>query len=1065
MSTRTALTVVGGVVGSYFGYPQLGLVVGGLIGGIVDPTVIPGPKIGEIAVQTSADGVPRPVIYGTMACYGNIIQTGPAVKVEGEDGGGKGEPEQGTGDQVFRTYAIRICEGSIAGVLRVWQDNKLVYDARVGSPIPDDSEKWISNKTIYLGDEAQLPNPALVVLNADSPSYRGTAYIVFDTEDLTARAGSIPQYRFEVASSVLPPVVQSITNSADIPVYEVSNNPEFAFVFLNYLAPPNSNEGINAAVGTILVNAVPMDESQPYKVLEIDEACSTVGTTDIYLDSASFGSASPVPSDALSPRGSYGANVIYMGTSYPTKSILYLTAGGSLVSVLVPNGGSAINWARDNTAENKFIGRYLWMTESHIYLGIRQLDSINHNVIYCWPTTAGSAPDYRVNAIASISGVSSVASAHFFTHFGRDGKFRTINDVGSYKVYSSTLVLESSETLPFSTSGLSSFGVDGDLIVYALEPTNQLIVRKVSDWSVQSTYTNSIIGTKDQNCRVIFTDESVFMQFNETILRSEYSTGLVGEPAILSDIISDIHDRCGIESTMFDVSELTDSVDGFMLAGEYTGADAIGSPKLVYFYDKSEHDKALYYPKRGAAVIETLTVDDLTEIPDTTQREQAIEIPKKLHLRYQHANSGYPPVKATVVSSSPDILTTGEVSIEVPIVLDEDEAVQTADKMYKVTRAELYGTTDITVPLYVGAKYVTGNCIGLSLRGSTKRVRIEEITLTPDWQIKLSLKPDRQSAYTSNLTGVPIPEPTPPPSTIIGATELAILDISARSDSEDDLNYLVAVSGRLAPWYGARYQRSFDGGATWTTVQDIATASIMGELLDDVADASEHFTDTTNSVNVSLYRSGQTLSSITEEQFLSEGNGFALEKADGSWEIMQFMDAVENSDGSYTLTTLHRGQLNSGTSSHAAGARFVMLQRPTHIPAQASWIGQSITHRAISLGESADDTINDVTLTYEGRSQIEWPVASLELTRDGNDVSATWEPRHRFGSGNSPISSVNFQGFRVTIDGGSQGGVTFDTTDKFFTDYDASALGTPVEVSVSSLNRITGAGPSTSDSV
>src|SRR5690606_31056155 len=36
---------------------------------------------------------------------------------------------------------------------------------------------------------------------SDTPAYRGTAYIVVDSEDLTARRGSIPQYRFEVTST------------------------------------------------------------------------------------------------------------------------------------------------------------------------------------------------------------------------------------------------------------------------------------------------------------------------------------------------------------------------------------------------------------------------------------------------------------------------------------------------------------------------------------------------------------------------------------------------------------------------------------------------------------------------------------------------------------------------------------------------------------------------------------------------------------------------------------------------------------------------------------------------
>jgi len=130
----------------------------------------------------------------------------------------------------------------------------------------------------------------------------------------------------------------------------------------------------------------------------------------------------------------------------------------------------------------------------------------------------------------------------------------------------------------------------------------------------------------------------------------------------------------------------------------------------------------------------------------------------------------------------------------------------------------------------------------------------------------------------------------------------------------------------------------------------------------------------------------------------------------------------------------------------------------------SSLIGQSLTHRAPSLEQSPELAVEQ-TATYIGRSQIEWPVAYLELDRSGSDISATWTPRHRFGTDDNPVASINFQGYRVTIDGGSNGSATFDTLTAGFTNYDASALGGSVTVSVSALNRITGAGPATSESI
>ena len=89
---------------------------------------------------------------------------------------------------------------------------------------------------------------------------------------------------------------------------------------------------------------------------------------------------------------------------------------------------------------------------------------------------------------------------------------------------------------------------------------------------------------------------------------------------------------------------------------------------------------------------------------------------------------------------------------------------------------------------------------------------------------------------------------------------------------------------------------------------------------------------------------------------------------------------------------------------------------------------------------------------------------SIAGSRSGSNVIGTWAPRHRFGTDDAPVASVNFQGYRVTLSDGVLPAVTFDTTAATFT-YDASALGSPLTVGVSALNRITGAGPATSGAI
>src|SRR5690606_10261033 len=173
----------------------------------------------------------------------------------------------------------------------------------------------------------------------------------------------------------------------------------------------------------------------------------------------------------------------------------------------------------------------------------------------------------------------------------------------------------------------------------------------------------------------------------------------------------------------------------------------------------SEHDGKIHFPKRGKPVVDVLTADDLVDDPETSTREQAIEYPAKMHLFYQHEASGYARVKATAQRSSPDVRVVGEAIFEVPVVLDEDEAARTAHKLHKVAWADAEGEVKLTVPESFIA-LTPADCVGLNLRGRVRRLRIEEIGYA-DGRVELTTRVDRQSAYTSAVTGIPLPAPTP----------------------------------------------------------------------------------------------------------------------------------------------------------------------------------------------------------------------------------------------------------------------------------------------------------------
>jgi Concanavalin A-like lectin/glucanases superfamily len=196
---RQILPIAGAIIGSAFGAPQLGFAIGSIIGNVVDPVKIQGPKIGDLQVQTSRDGVPRPIVFGKAAVMGNIIDRGEPRIVKKKERAGKGGPVTVT-ERAYISFAVRICEGPVVGISRVWENEKLVYDGSAANTIPNDSAKFLTQCTIYLGGESQMPDPTLEVIHGvgSTPAHRGTCYAVFKNKDVTDTGGAIPQYRFEV---------------------------------------------------------------------------------------------------------------------------------------------------------------------------------------------------------------------------------------------------------------------------------------------------------------------------------------------------------------------------------------------------------------------------------------------------------------------------------------------------------------------------------------------------------------------------------------------------------------------------------------------------------------------------------------------------------------------------------------------------------------------------------------------------------------------------------------------------------------------------------------------------
>ncbi|WP_185803084.1 baseplate multidomain protein megatron [Pontivivens nitratireducens] len=192
---------IGGTILGVSAIP-IGGFVGSTIGSVVDSWIISslaptqrieGARMDNLRITSATEGAVIPRVYGRMRVGGNIIwatdfreETRTTTQGGGKGGGGGGKV-QSTEYFYYASFAVALCEGPITGVGRIWADGKLLDTAGV-------TWRW------YPGDEAQPVDPFLSAKMgaANTPAYRGTAYVVFEDLPLGDYGNRIPQMSFEV---------------------------------------------------------------------------------------------------------------------------------------------------------------------------------------------------------------------------------------------------------------------------------------------------------------------------------------------------------------------------------------------------------------------------------------------------------------------------------------------------------------------------------------------------------------------------------------------------------------------------------------------------------------------------------------------------------------------------------------------------------------------------------------------------------------------------------------------------------------------------------------------------
>ncbi len=188
------LTAVGTAVGG-----PIGGALGALAGQAFDAKLLKpkggeGPRLTELAVQTSSYGTPIPKLFGTMRVAGTVIWSTDLIEHATREGGGKGR--SGTTRYSYSaSFAVLLSARSIRSVGRIWADGALLRG--VGGDF-----KTATRFRLYLGDEAQDADPLIASAEGAglASACRGQAYAVFEDFALAEFGNRIPSLTFEVVA-------------------------------------------------------------------------------------------------------------------------------------------------------------------------------------------------------------------------------------------------------------------------------------------------------------------------------------------------------------------------------------------------------------------------------------------------------------------------------------------------------------------------------------------------------------------------------------------------------------------------------------------------------------------------------------------------------------------------------------------------------------------------------------------------------------------------------------------------------------------------------------------------
>lgn len=975
--------VVGAVIGFYAGGPSgalYGAQIGMGVGGVIDPPKGPrlqGPRLGDLSVQTSTYGAVIPRAYGTVALNGNVfwlennaLKEVATTSEQGGKGGGGGA--EVTSYAYYATFAVGLCQGPIAGVRRIWVGSKLIYDMSAANGIEALLASYEAQSlfTIHLGTETQEADERMQATLgvADTPAYRGLAYIVFKDYPLKDHGNSL------MGAQVKVEVVTAAEAAGNTEV--VSYNAGAALFASEQYAGDNANFEFNKyAVG----------------------GQTLTRTSYSLIDGRLIGAFQ----ERQAQLSEFGAAVSQLlPTTHPRVQVIQYTDGRHAI-VVDGTVGAAV-------PVSFLFGPYVALANQP-YAELPQIPSNGSRALI----GARGGGEYWVISTRGIEAYATTAALTGGAGFGASRPIRAGVIAPDGKMYFSIdqpVIIETDAnlnvlrylTVPNAQAYCLSV-IDGILMYGTTGFGNSLRVLDISGASPVLLATMTISAAS----YVRVNKWLVMIRTADSPIRNaiiSFDPALATpQPADLADILTaEVTRSALLTAGDIDVTALTDTVRGYRVGSTGAIRAAIEPLQGAFPFDVVPSGYDIVFKPRGGASVATIPADLLDaraagESPGvalTNVREMDSILPRRVVLRHLDANREYDTGEQFAERLNTDAINQAD--IELPLVMTGGEAAATAETLLYLYWLERYDLSFRLPPDYLHLE--PGDVITVTTDDASYQVRLTAITYLADGRLECQGKLNDAAIYTAAALGEE-GQSTGAGLSITGGTLYELLDLPLLSDADDRAGFPVAMTGYLAGWPGGILFRT-DDGQTWQSLQGFtAPGAVMGYATNSIGAGRTDLIDKASRLTVALY-SGE-LASVTEAAMLNGANHFAY-GVHGRWEIIAAQNCVLQGDGSYVLTDLLRGRQGTewACGLHQVNDKLILLDaaRLAFVGATLDSIGLERTYRGITSGKTID-TDADRRFAY-GANNLEC-LSPVYLNGNRhpttNDWSLNWIRRTRVG--------------------------------------------------------------------